>query len=78
MDKIPLDYLIETIAKALCFEKYVAMHNIENFENVNMIKAVEYYEEQKDQYLHKSYELLNLFHDFDEENLIQKGSDTVH
>ena len=78
MDKIPLDYLIETIAKALCFEKYVAMHNIEDFEKVNMIKAVEYYEEQKDQYLHKSYELLNLFHDFDEENLIQKGSDTVH
>jgi hypothetical protein len=78
MDKIPLEYLIETIAKALCFEKYVALNNIEDFEKVNMLKAVEYYEEQKDQYLHKSYELLTLFHDFDKESLVQEGSDTIH
>ena len=63
MDKIPLEYLIETIAKALCFEKYVALNNIEDFEKVNMMKAVEYYEEQKDQYLHKSYGI-NEFDDF--------------
>ena len=78
MDKIPLEYLIETIAKALCFEKYVALNNIEDFEKVNMMKAVAYYEEQKDTYLHKSYELLNLFHDFDNDNLIQEGTDTIH
>ena len=74
MDKIPLEYLIETIAKALCFEKYVAVHNIEDFENVNMASAVKYYEKHSDQYLVKSYELLTLFHDFDSEEI----SDTVH
>jgi hypothetical protein len=74
MDKIPLEYLIETIAKALCFEKYVAVHNIEDFENVNMAKAVKYYEERSDVYLVKSYELLTLFHDFDNEEI----SDTIH
>ena len=74
MDKIPLEYLIETIAKALCFEKYVAVHNIEDFESVNMANAVKYYEERSEVYLVKSYELLTLFHDFDSEEI----SDTVH
>jgi len=57
MDKIPLDYLIETIAKALCFEKYVALNNIGDFESVNMANAVKYYEKHSDTYLNKSYEL---------------------
>ena len=74
MDKIPLEYLIETIAKALCFENYVALHNIEDFENVNVAKAVKYYEERSDLYLNKSYEILTLFHDFDSEEI----SDTIH
>jgi hypothetical protein len=68
LDKIPLEYLIETIAKALCFENYVAV------ESVNMANAVKYYEERSEVYLVKSYELLNLFHDFDNEEI----SDTVH
>mgnify|MGYP000904586526 FL=1 len=74
LDKIPLEYLIETIAKALCFENYVAVHNIDDFESVNMANAVKYYEERSEVYLVKSYELLNLFHDFDREEI----SDTVH
>jgi len=74
MDKIPLEYLIETIAKALCFENYIAVHNIDDFESVNMTNAVKYYEERSEVYLVKSYELLNLFHDFDNEEI----SDTVH
>ena len=74
LDKIPLEYLIETIAKALCFENYVAVHNIDDFESVNMANAVKYYEERSEVYLVKSYELLNLFHDFDNEEI----SDTVH
>jgi hypothetical protein len=74
LDKIPLEYLIETIAKALCFENYVAVHNIDDFESVNMANAVKYYEERSEVYLVKSYELLTLFHDFDSEEI----SDTVH
>ena len=74
LDKIPLEYLIETIAKALCFENYVAVHNIDDFESVNMANAVKYYEERSEVYLVKSYELLNSFHDFDNEEI----SDTVH
>ena len=74
LDKIPLEYLIETIAKALCFENYVAVHNIDYFESVNMANAVKYYEERSEVYLVKSYELLTLFHDFDSEEI----SDTVH
>jgi len=74
LDKIPLEYLIETIAKALCFENYVAVHNIDDFESVNMANAVKYYEERSEVYLVKSYELLNLFHDFDNEEI----SNTVH
>ena len=74
MDKIPLEYLVETIAKALCFEKYVATHEIENFEHINLKDAVEYYEERSAQYITKSYELLTLFHDFDKEEI----PDTLH
>lgn len=74
MQKIPLDYLVETIAKALCFEKYVAINEIEDFESVDLEAASDYYEERADQYLNKSYELLNMFHDFNNEEM----SDTVH
>jgi hypothetical protein len=39
-DKIPLEYLVETLAKALCFEKYVAVNNIDDFEQVDSEEAV--------------------------------------
>jgi len=74
MDKIPLEYLVETIAKALCFENYVALHNIEDFEKIDLNEAIEYYDEHEDKYLHKSFELLTLFHNFSKEEI----SSTVH
>jgi len=75
MDKIPLEYLVETLAKALCFEKYVAVNNIEDFDSVNTEDAVAYYEERSELYMHKSLELLSMFHDFEDSETIK---DTIH
>ena len=75
MDKIPLEYLIETIAKALCFEKYVAINNIEDFDSVDTDDAAAYFVERSDLYMYKSRELLSMFHDFeDSENI----TNTLH
>ena len=75
MDKIPLEYLVETLAKALCFEKYVAVNNITDFESVDTTDAIKYYHERSDLYLNKSYELLSMFHDIE---ALENTSDTVH
>ena len=75
IDKIPLEYLVETLAKALCFEKYVAINNIEDFESVDTDDALVFYEEREELYLHKSYELLSIFHGFEDSDSI---TDTLH
>ena len=75
IDKIPMEYLVETLAKALCFEKYVAINNIEDFESVDTDDALVFYEERAELYLHKSYELLSLFHGFEDSDSI---TDTLH
>jgi|TARA_B110000908_G_C9990439_1_gene329548 hypothetical protein len=68
-DKIPLEYLVETLAKALCFEKYVAVNNIDDYDQVNSKEAIAYYHERSELYLHKSFELLSMFHDFEEDEI---------
>ena len=68
-DKIPLEYLVETLAKALCFEKYVAVINIDDYDQVNSKEAIAYYHERSELYLHKSFELLSMFHDFEEDEI---------
>lgn len=68
-DKIPLEYLVETLAKALCFEKYVAVNNIDDFDQVDSKEAIAYYYERSELYLHKSFELLSMFHDFEEDEM---------
>jgi hypothetical protein len=68
-DKIPLEYLVETLAKALCFEKYVAVNNIDDYDQVNSKEAIAYYHERSELYLHKSFELLSMFHDFEEDEM---------
>ena len=75
MDKIPLEYLVETLAKALCFEKYVAVNNIKDFDSVDTEDAVAYYEERSELYMHTSLELLSMFHDFEDSETIK---DTIH
>jgi|GEM_PF-3499329 hypothetical protein len=77
IDKIPMEYLVETLAKALCFEKYVAVNNIEDYESVDTEDAVSYYEARSELYIHKSYELLSMFHDFDESEFLN-DNDTIH
>jgi hypothetical protein len=64
IDKVPLEYLVETLAKALCFEKYVAINNIKDHNILDTQAASEYFEEHSDLYMHKSVELLSMFHDF--------------
>jgi|TARA_B100000768_G_C11196010_1_gene339518 hypothetical protein len=75
MDKIPIEYIVETLAKALCFEKYVAINNITDFETVDTEAAIKYYHERSEVYLQKSYELLSMFHDIE---AIDTTSDTLH
>ena len=72
---MPLEYLVESLAKALCFEKYVAINNILDYENVDMDLAVAFFEEHSDLYIHKSRELLSMFHGFDDS---ETYSQTLH
>jgi hypothetical protein len=62
---MPLECLVESLAKALCFEKYVAISNILDYESVDMDLAGAFFEEHSDLYMHKSRELLMMFHGFD-------------
>ena len=71
--KVSLDFLVETIAKALCFERYVAEQAIDDPEDMDLTEILAFYEEHSDLYLIKAYELLTMV----------KGSeefitDTVH
>ena len=75
MDKIPLEYLIETIAKALCFEKYVAINNIIDSTSSDTDAARVYYEQNSELYMHKSLEILSMFHDFEG---LESYSQTLH
>jgi hypothetical protein len=72
---MPLEYLVESLAKALCFEKYVAINNIVDYENVDMDLAVAFFEEHSDLYMLKSRELLSMFHGFDDS---ETYSQTLH
>lgn len=56
--EVSLDFLVETIAKALCFERYVAEQAIEDPEDLDLSDILEFYEEHSELYLTKAYELL--------------------
>ena len=55
-----LNFLVETIAKALCFENYVGTIDAEEIQEVDFLDAMEYYNEHQELYLKKSFDLLNL------------------
>ncbi len=57
-DTISLDFLTEAIAKALCFEKYIALAGIENPEEIDLHDVLSYYDEHHDIYLNKAFALL--------------------
>ncbi|SVC80005.1 uncharacterized protein METZ01_LOCUS332859 [marine metagenome] len=72
---MPLEYLVESLAKALCFEKYVAINNIVDYDNIDSDLAVAFFEEHSDLYMHKSRELLSMFHDFEDS---ENKTNTLH
>ncbi len=72
---MPLEYLVESLAKALCFEKFVAISNIVDYEGVDMDLAGAFFEEHSDLYMHKSRELLKMFYGFDN---FENYSHTLH
>jgi len=56
--QVSLDFLVETIAKALCFERYVAETGIDDPDNMDLSEILIFYEENADIYLTKAYALL--------------------
>ena len=67
---MPLEYLVESLAKALCFEKYVATNNIVDYDSIDTDLAISFFEKHSDLYMQKSRELLSMFHGFeDSENM---------
>jgi hypothetical protein len=57
-NQVSLEFLVETIAKALCFERYVAEAQIADPEEIDLSDVVNFYDKHKDVYLNKAYELL--------------------
>ena len=72
---MPLDYLVESLAKALCLEKYVAVNNIVDYDSIDTDLAVAFFDEHSDLYMHKSRELLSRFHGFED---LENKSNILH
>jgi hypothetical protein len=58
MSTINLDFLVEAIAKALCFEKYIAMVEAENPEDIEIDEVIIYFNKHENTYLNKAQALL--------------------
>jgi len=58
MAALQLDFLVEVIAKALCFEHYVALLGIDDPDDINVEEALTYYEQREESYLNKAASLL--------------------
>jgi len=70
-----IEFLTEIIAKALCFEKYIALHNIEEIDNIELTNVFNYYIQHEKTYLNKATALLNLVNDA---TVIKEFSHTKH
>jgi hypothetical protein len=73
MPAIQLDFLVEAIAKALCFEKYVALTNAEDPDDIDIESVLLYFEEHEHIYINKAHALLIML-----ENSDQLLNETVH
>ncbi len=58
MAAIQLDFLVEVISKALCFEYYVALQGIDDPEDIDIEEALKFYEERTEEYVSKATSLL--------------------
>jgi|JYMV01.1.fsa_nt_gi light-regulated signal transduction histidine kinase (bacteriophytochrome) len=63
MPALQLDFLVEAIAKALCFEKFVALVGAENPEDIDVDEVLNYYRKNEDTYIDKAQALLIMVED---------------
>lgn len=66
MAALQLNFLVEVIAKALCFEHYVAVQGIEDPEDIDVEEALHFYEKVEDEYISKAKSLLLMAEHSDE------------
>ena len=71
-DEMALDFLVETIAKALCFENYIATVEVDDIEEIDFKDAMEYFSDNEELYMKKSVDLLALV------KSTKSNSETVH
>ena len=53
-DEMAIDFLVETIAKALCFENYIATVEVDDIEEIDFKDAMEYFSDNEELYMKKS------------------------
>lgn len=58
MAALQLHFLVEVIAKALCFEHYVAVLGTDDPDDIDIEHAMQYYEKRQDAYVDKAKALL--------------------
>ena len=71
-DEMALNFLVETIAKALCFENYTATVDVDDIEDIDFKEAMDHYNEHEELYMKKSVDLLALV------KSTKSNSETVH
>ena len=71
-DEMALNFLVETIAKALCFENYIATVDVDEIEDIDFKEAMDHYNEHEELYMKKSVDLLALV------KSTKSNSETVH
>lgn len=58
MAALQLNFLVEVIAKALCFEHYVAVLGTDDPDDIDVDHALHYFLEREEAYLNKAKALL--------------------
>ena len=71
-DEMALNFLVESIAKALCFENYIATVDVDDIEDIDFKEAMDHYNEHEELYMKKSVDLLALV------KSTKSNSETVH
>lgn len=66
MPAIQLEFLVEAIAKALCFEKYIALVGAESADEVNVEEVLIYFQDNEETYINKAQALLIMVESSDE------------
>ena len=53
-DEMAMNFLVETIAKALCFENYIAKLEVDEKAEIEFKDAMEYFYDKEELYMKKS------------------------